>query len=252
MYDLNFREATPKDWKDIIEIHNSHAIRDENPLNTRGFLLAKTAEKEIQENLGAQTQYFVAENVNSELQSEILGFLALSKPKISEEFLNSMLWKDDAYRHQILGENHLDIKTVTTHPNHGGKAVGQFLYRSLYETFPNAFLSAFIATKPLTNRRSIIFHQKQGFHHVATRQRESFLDFKNYESILMVKKIQSNRIRAVRESYIAVLAPCEVQNFMQKALLQEALAKSLTRPNFYNCSLFIYTVLGFPVGEMTH
>ena len=215
-YKFNFRPAIPQDWEAIIDIHNSHVTRDENVLVSHGFLLAKTTEKEIQDNINKQTQYFVAVeedleknpvfkhkikptpsqqqktgflDQNTNISHKILGFLALSKPKITPEFLKQILWKDDSYRNQILSERHLYIKIVATHPNHRGKGVAQFMYKSLYETFPNSFLSAFIVNKPISNSRSIIFHEKQGFYPVGTLKLESFLDFKNYESLLMVKQI---------------------------------------------------------------
>ncbi|WP_413162791.1 N-acetyltransferase family protein [Capilliphycus salinus ALCB114379] len=216
-YKFNFRPAIPEDWEAIIDIHNSLVTRDKNVLNYHGFLLAKTTEKEIQDNIDKQTQYFVAveqyleknpvfkhqikptpshqqktgfPNQNTtNFTNNIRGFLALSKPKITPEFLNQIIWKDDSYRNQILGERHLYIKIIATHPNHRGKGVAQFMYKSLYETFPNSFLSAFIVNKPISNHRSIIFHEKQGFYPVGTLKLESFLDFKNYESLLMVKQI---------------------------------------------------------------
>ncbi|MEA5499727.1 GNAT family N-acetyltransferase [Limnoraphis robusta] len=184
IYSLNFREATPQDWQKIMGIHNSN-VREQNASNCHGFLLAKTTEEEIIENINNQTLYFVAANISD----EIFGFLALSKPKISNEFFNQIIWKDDSCQNKILSDRHFYIKIVATHPNHQSKGVAQFMYKSLYESFPNSFFSTFIVSKPIFNHRSILFHEKQGFYLVGTLKRSSFLDLKNYESVLMVKEI---------------------------------------------------------------
>ncbi|ERT04212.1 acetyltransferase family protein [Lyngbya aestuarii BL J] len=185
---FNFREANPQDIGEIIGIHNSH-VRELNALNSHGFLLAATTEQEIIEKINHQTQYFVAVHQDLEKNNKVLGFLALSKPKISPEFLSQIIWKDDSCQNKILSDQHLYINIVATHPEHMSKGVAQFLYKSLYKTFPNAFFSTFIVSQPISNSRSILFHEKQGFYWVGTLKRESFLEFKNYESVLMVKEI---------------------------------------------------------------
>ncbi|EAW34993.1 GNAT family N-acetyltransferase [Lyngbya sp. PCC 8106] len=185
---FNFREANPQDRGEIIGIHNSH-VRELNALNSHGFLLAATTEQEILDQINHQTQYFVAVHQDLETNHKVIGFLALSQPKISPNFLNQIIWKDDSGQNKILSDQHFYIKIVATHPENMGKGVAQFLYKSLYETFPNSFFSTFIVSRPISNNRSILFHEKQGFYSVGTLKRESFLEFKNYESVLMVKEI---------------------------------------------------------------
>ncbi len=160
-----------------------------NAFNSHGFLLAKTTEKKILDQINNQTQYFVAVHQDLEKNNKVLGFLALSKPHISPEFFDQIIWTDDSWQNKILSDQHLYINIVATHPEHMGKGVAQFLYKSLYETFPNAFFSTFIVSQPISNSRSILFHEKQEFYSVGTLKRESFLEFKNYESVLMVKEI---------------------------------------------------------------
>ncbi len=195
---LTFREATSNDIEAIIDIHNSN-VRGQDVSNKHGFLLAKTDEEEVVENLTRQIKYFVIANYSNEIlgfltlwpnySNEILGFLTLWRPKISNDFLNQIIWKNDAYSNKVLEDNHTHIKTVATKPDCMGKGIAQFMYKSLYEKLPNSFFTTFIVTKPIANERSIIFHEQQGFHHVGTIQREIFLDLKNYESVLMLKEL---------------------------------------------------------------
>lgn len=70
-----------------------------------------------------------------------------------------------------------------------GKGIAQFMYKSLYEKFPQTLFSSFIVTKPIFNQRSLIFHEKQGFKHIGTFQSPQLMDLQNYESILMFKDL---------------------------------------------------------------
>lgn len=181
---LSFVEAEPKNIGEIVDIHNSN-VRGQNLSLNSGFLLAKTTEAEIQQNLSQGIKYFVAVNFSG----EVLGFLALAKPKISNDFLNQIIWQDDSCKDKILSVRHLYIKVVATKLDYQGKGIAQFMYQSLYEKFPNSFISAFIVSKPLCNDRSLKFHEKQGFQQVGIWQQEQFLDLHNYESVLMFKEI---------------------------------------------------------------
>ena len=187
--DLSFIEAQNCNFRAIAEIHNSHVKRDQILID-QGFLLAKTSEEEIQQNINQLTQYFVA--INS--LGKILGFLAVSKPKISADFLNKICWIDASYQNEILSHKHLYIKIVATHLDYRGQGIAQFMYQALYEKFPDSVFSAFIVTKPLLNNRSILFHQKQGFKQIGFVQRDTFLDLQNYESVLMFKSQLLNGI----------------------------------------------------------
>ncbi|OKH31702.1 GNAT family N-acetyltransferase [[Phormidium ambiguum] IAM M-71] len=182
---LSFVEVQPKNIREIVEIHNSN-VRGQNVSPHSGFLLAKTTEVEIQQNLNQGTnKYFVAVN----LSGEVLGFLALAKPKISNDFLNQIIWQDDSCKDKILSVRHIYIKVVAIKLDYQSRGIGQFMYESLYEKFPNSFISAFIVSKPLCNERSLKFHEKQGFQQVGIWQQKQFLDLYNYESVLMFKEI---------------------------------------------------------------
>ncbi|MFB2935328.1 N-acetyltransferase family protein [Aerosakkonemataceae cyanobacterium BLCC-F154] len=181
---LSFVEAQPENIGAIINIHNAN-VRGQNLSPNAGFLLTKTTEAEIEQNLSQGTKYFVAVNFSG----EVLGFLTWAKPKISTEFLNQIIWLDESCKDKILSDRHLYIKTVATKPDYHGKGIAQFIYKSLYEQFPNSFISTFIVSQPLGNVRSIKFHEKQGFQQVGILRKERFLDLDNYESVLMFKEI---------------------------------------------------------------
>lgn len=181
---LRFREATIPDQKAIIDIHNS-CVRGQHSSEDRGFLLAKTDEDELVKNLNSKTQYFIAVAFND----EVVGFLAISRPKISEPFLNHILWQDDSCKSKILSDRHIYIQNIATQRDYMGKGIARFLYQSLYEIFPNSVFSTFVVTKPILNQRSILFHEKQGFQQVGTIKHDQFLDLKNYESVLLFKEL---------------------------------------------------------------
>lgn len=182
MTPLTFREATHLDHSSIIQIHNLN-VRGQTASLDQGFLLAKTSETELQEKLDQGTRYFVA--VDS--TDAIVGFLAISQPTISLEFLDQIIWQDQADPHQLLNPHHIYIQIVATRWDCMGQGVAQFMYQSLNQEFPQFCFSTFIVAQPICNHRSIRFHQKQGFYHIGTIRRDVFLDFQNYESLLMFK-----------------------------------------------------------------
>jgi L-amino acid N-acyltransferase YncA len=181
--ELNFIEAKSEHLGAITDIHNSNVL-DPKKINDYGFLLAKTNEEEINQGLNNNSShYFIAIDDSA----EVLGILNLERPKISQDFLDNLIWQDASCREQILSNRHLYIKIIATKINHRGKGIAQFMYRSMYAIFPDSCWSAFIVTKPVYNYRSMLFHKKQGFQPVATFQADVFLDLKNYQSTLVFK-----------------------------------------------------------------
>ncbi|MEB3358762.1 MAG: GNAT family N-acetyltransferase [Synechococcales bacterium] len=165
-------------------IHNANVL-NRNTSNPRGFLLAQTSAAEITENLGKAHQYFVALSCNN----EPVAFLTLARPRVSDAFLNQILWQDASCRDKILSDRHLYVKTVAARPDHTGRGIARFLYGAMFARFPQACFSAFIVTKPLRNGRSLTFHQKQGFQQVGIFRQDFFLDLQGYESVLVFKEL---------------------------------------------------------------
>lgn len=183
---LSFVAAKTENIGAIVDIHNAN-VRGHNLSYNSGFLLAKTTEAEIQQNLSQGIKYFVAVN----FCGEVLGFLAWGKRKISAEFFNQIIWLDETCKDTIISARHFYIKTVATKRDYQGQGIALFMYKSVYEKLPNSFISAFVVSKVLGNVRSIKFHEKQGFQQVGIWRKDRFLDLENYESILMFKEIQS-------------------------------------------------------------
>lgn len=179
-----FREAIAADRAAIVEIHNQN-VRARHGGNDRGFLLTTISEAELLTKIDGGTRYFTAIDEGD----RAVGFLALSQPQIPVEFLEEVL-EDSAYQTPILSDRHFYIQTVATRIDRMGRGIGQFIYRSLYREFPHAFLTAFIVNKPTSNDRSIAFHQKQGFRQIGCLRRDRFLDWENYESVLMFKAVE--------------------------------------------------------------
>ncbi|MEG4489250.1 GNAT family N-acetyltransferase [Microcoleus sp. D2_18a_B4] len=180
---LTFREADREDIQAIVNIHNSHA-RGQNTSIDRGFLLTQITEDEIFKSLNNSCRYFVA----AKTAGEILGFVAISPPKLSEEILDKIIWKDEIFKKRVTSDRHFYLERVATKLNWMGRGVAQFMYKEIYQFFPNSFISLFIVTQPIANTRSLMFHQKQGFEQIGTLQVDRFLDLENYECIVMFKE----------------------------------------------------------------
>ncbi|MEG4458851.1 GNAT family N-acetyltransferase [Microcoleus sp. N9_A1] len=180
---LIFREADRDDIQAIVNIHNSHA-RSQNTSIERGFLLTQITEDEIVKSLNNSCRYFVA----AKADGEILGFVAISQPKISDEILDKIIWKDEAFKKRVTSDRHFYLERVATKLDWMGRGVAQFMYKEIYQVFPNSFISLFIVTHPIANSRSLMFHQKHGFEQIGTLQIDLFLDLENYECIVMFKE----------------------------------------------------------------
>ena len=183
MKTLHFRKAIETDSSSIASIHNLN-VRGQSISKHRGFLLAHTTEQQVVKNLESGVQYFVATSD----RDEVLGFMAVSIPKVDNNFLNQVLWKDTSYRTKITRDNNLYIQTVAVQPTCIGQGIGQFIYKSLYEEFSTSFFTTFVVSKPIENLRSLLFHEKQGFLQVGTVSHEQFLDMTNYESIFLLRE----------------------------------------------------------------
>ncbi|MEG3911109.1 GNAT family N-acetyltransferase [Microcoleus sp. w1-18aA5] len=180
---LTFREGDGEDIQAIVNIHNSHA-RGQNTSIERGFLLTQITEDEIVQSLNNSCRYFVV----AKTDGKIVGFVAISQPKISDEILDKIIWKDEVFKKRVTSDRHFYLERVATKLDWMGRGVAQFMYKEIYQFFPNSFISLFIVTQPIANTRSLMFHQKQGFEQIGTLQVDRFLDLENYECIVMFKE----------------------------------------------------------------
>lgn len=180
---LIFREATHSDIPSIVSIHNSN-VRTHLKSLDRGFLLAEIDYHSVLEQMNRSNGYFVA----TQSDNEILGFVCISKPKISTEMLKQIQWDDEIYQTKFQDSRHLFLQVVATQRKSSGQGVAQFMYRSLYQNFPNSFISLFVVVNPIMNHRSMDFHLRQGFQKIGILKSEQFLDLINYEDALMFKE----------------------------------------------------------------
>lgn len=178
---LVFREAIAADIPDIVAIHNAN-VRNAEGTNPNGFLLAPVTPEEIQEKSDRTTQYSVAT-----LADQVVGFVALSHPTLTLERLADIQWLTGAGLEHILKQQPFYIEVIATRPGYTGSGVGRFLYSALFGQHPKMSFSAFVVVKPITNDRSLRFHQSQGFVKVGRVRRTQFLDLQNYESVLLLR-----------------------------------------------------------------
>jgi L-amino acid N-acyltransferase YncA len=183
LQNLSFREATHLDIPSIVSIHNSN-VRTHLKSLERGFLLAEIDRNSVLGQMNLSNRYFVA----TQPDNEILGYVCISKPKISTEMLNKIKWNDETFKPKLQDKRHLFLQVVATQKQCSGQGVAQFMYRSLYQTFPNSFISLFVVVNPIMNHRSMDFHLKQGFKKIGILKSDRFLDLINYEDALMFKE----------------------------------------------------------------
>ncbi|MEG4075139.1 GNAT family N-acetyltransferase [Microcoleus sp. Pol14C2] len=122
-------------------------------------MLTQITEDEIVKSLNNSCRYFVS----AKTDGEILGFVAISQPKISEEMLDKIIWKDEAFKKRVTSDRHFYLERVATKVDWMGRGVARFMYKEIYQLFPNSFISLFIVTQPIANTHSLMFHQKQEF-----------------------------------------------------------------------------------------
>lgn len=180
---LNFRTAINEDISAICAIHNVN-VRSKATSTQHGFLLCEVTEDELLKKREEEVQYFVATGTSN----EILGYVAVSTPRITSDFLEQVSWQDDTYKNLVTRDGNRYIQVVAVKPEHTSQGIARFLYESLYHEFPDSFFTAFVVTKPVKNLRSLDFHNKQGFQKIGTIQLEQFLDMKDYESVLLLKE----------------------------------------------------------------
>jgi ribosomal protein S18 acetylase RimI-like enzyme len=120
---LSFRKAENNNIRAIVDIHNSN-VRGENGSNENGFLLAKISEEEVLNNLNNSTQYFVDVD---DIDDVVVGYLSVSQPKITDDFLNQIVWQDSESKNKILNqqEQHFYIQVLATKQEYMGKGIAQ-------------------------------------------------------------------------------------------------------------------------------
>lgn len=180
---FSVREATCQDIPAIVDIHNGN-VRTPTLLSHQGFLLATTTAEEVLDQFKKCVQYWVAVDCTERIR----GFVAFSWPKLDENSLTAIFWYDESEREAIMGDRHIYIHVVATQKGYTGQGIARLMYKNLERHFPNSVFSTFIVRQPICNQRSIQFHQQQGFKVIGKVEREQFLDLKNYESVLLIKR----------------------------------------------------------------
>lgn len=181
---FSVREAVESDIGPIASLHTSQS-RTRTPNLDGGFLLAESTQEMVREGMAKGTRFFVAIAPETE---ELVGFVAIARPQISGEVLQKIRWTGTDYGDRISDHRHHYIQVVATKPGWTGKGVARHLYTSIYRQFPHSILSALVVTQPITNRRSLHFHIRQGFAVIGTLNLEYLFDLKNYEGTIVYRE----------------------------------------------------------------
>ncbi|ADU32081.1 GNAT family N-acetyltransferase [Evansella cellulosilytica] len=174
-HSYHYRPMQKKDIASIVEINHMYLDYSSN-----SFLLKKLTKEQVLATMkNGVNEYYVVE---FEDKGTVVGYIEIA-PQIERNILDEVSWKKDVQVNPLKTKRYQYIEQVATHRDYLGSGVGTFLYRSLLSsaTKPTA---AFVATKPIKNEASIHFHEKLGFKRIGTYTADTFLHFKNYESIL--------------------------------------------------------------------
>lgn len=179
------RCATAVDLPGILAIHNQNA-RVACEGFEQGFLLEPTTIADLEGAIAKNTQFFIA--VDGE--EKLAGFVRITQPRIYGGLLTYIDWVDPQFAQFVQQENHRYIQILAVDRGCMGQGVARLLYESIYPQFPGVFFSAFIVWQPIQNQRSLRFHLAQGFEEIGRLRTAQFLDLKNYEAIVVGKRVE--------------------------------------------------------------
>jgi ribosomal protein S18 acetylase RimI-like enzyme len=186
MSNFRIREADPSDIPAIANLHSSQARTQLLDLRG-GFLMTEMTQEEVQERMNQGIRYFVA-IPEADDGVEIVGFVSLSQPRITQDVLEKIQWTGEDYSDRLMSDRHYYIQVLATKPGWTGKGVARSLYGLIYQTFPDSVLSAFIITQPIINHRSLNFHRHQGFSIIGVIDDEEFLNLKSCQRSIVYRE----------------------------------------------------------------
>lgn len=168
------------DLEEIMDLHDQWVFQ--GPLKKRdsGFLLLKADRKALTACFDSGTR--------SGFVVEIDGFPAgylITSQDIPE--VGSLQWLMDNSEF-LSDQRHCHVREIAVAPKHLQQGVGRLLYKKLSEENPLAWISSFVATKPVFNQASMDFHRRLGFKEAAHFRSPCFFGINDYSSTLFVRK----------------------------------------------------------------
>lgn len=162
--DYGVIEATYSDISQIISISNSRHIRTirEDLLEGEGFLGETLTLDKYMEQVNKGYKYIIAKRGHP--YHEVLGYACIRQGLDNEIVDTVTMYKPYRYvRHIKDFFRGIHIDTVAVKRGYEGIGVASKLYEAIQGFSHNLPITAFIATKPVKNVRSINFHKRVGF-----------------------------------------------------------------------------------------
>lgn len=171
MNSFNYHLASLEDCSTIVAINNQRINRDDQD----GFILDKYTIEETSDKIEQGVLFYIIKN-----QDQPVAYLELAE-KIDWRIPNELDWVSDETKTLFLKSNLLYLDRICTIKKPEALGAGSFAYKDILPLHSHRTLYCFIVTKPVINESSIKFHEKNGFHHVATFTKDEYAGFKNYE-----------------------------------------------------------------------
>ncbi|MCL3782175.1 GNAT family N-acetyltransferase [Prolixibacteraceae bacterium JC049] len=176
-------KAVENEYDDIVKINNSYLGAE----NSDAFIIIPLTIEAIKENVSNGHIYYVMRFKGKE---DILGFVEIA-PTVGDDVLRKVKWSSDDIREEfeVDNENLMYIEKIVVNKDYSSKGVGKAIYSRLFTKHPSVSFYSFVMSKPYTNQRSILFHEKNNFTEGGTFYADNFAGFENYESkLFFIKK----------------------------------------------------------------
>jgi len=181
---LNLRPANINDLSLIVNLHNSNFLREKENYKEQGFLLERINIQDIKKEISdPEKKYYVLINKSN----NILGYVSLAN-NIDNSIISYVEWEGNFDKKLIYSKKHKYLAVLVIDKNYTGLGLAQYIYKQLFEKYPGSIFTAFIATNPFKNRKSLDFHYKQGFIIGGRFRKDNFCGLKNYKSLFLYKK----------------------------------------------------------------
>jgi L-amino acid N-acyltransferase YncA len=190
------RPATIKDFKAIEKIYQSHLLDQQKvaqpnyaaKMQKSGFLLDLSDATERQKRVETSQLFKVYEE-----NGQVFGFIDINKEIYFPEEADNIVWFDQQRKQEYFhGKNSTVLHLIAVDQKATSKGIASQLLQGCLEDLKKqgmGYLFSLIVFGPVTNCPSLVFHHKHGFERVSVAQPIDLFGFKNYQSLLFVKKL---------------------------------------------------------------
>lgn len=191
------RKATTNDLEDIDFLYNSHSLDISRVTDTiyatkvqrDGFLIALDSKNDIYERI--QTNFLF--NVY-EMQDKIVGFVIINKEVYFPEDSDNIIWFNKKLKENYYhSDTFITLHEIIVNQTYRRKGIASFLLEDSLKILKEKHytdLFSIVATGPLTNCASLLFHTRNEFERACISMPDDLFELKNYQSLLFHKRIK--------------------------------------------------------------